>query len=167
MFNDIQQLIFGRLTASDFVHDPIMAGAGFAMVGALILAVIGLTVFKKWGWLWRNWITSLDPKKIGVMYILVSVVMMLRGLADTMLIRAQQATDVSGGLLTANHFQQIFSAHGSIMIFFVAMGIIFGIFNLIIPAQIGARDVAFPFLNSVSFWLFAAGMILPMAKHNL
>jgi cytochrome o ubiquinol oxidase subunit 1 len=160
MSNDIQQFIFGRLTASDFVHDPIMAGAGFAMGGALILAIIGLTVFKKWGWLWRTWITSLDPKKIGVMYLLVSVVMLLRGLADTLLIRAQQATDVSGGLLTADHFQQIFSAHGSIMIFFVAMGVIFGIFNLIIPSQIGARDVAFPLLNSISFWLFAAGMIL-------
>ncbi|MDB5160227.1 MAG: hypothetical protein JWO99_490 [Candidatus Saccharibacteria bacterium] len=160
MFNNIQQLIFGRLTASDFVHDPIMAGAGFAMIGALVLAIIGLTYFKKWKWLWRTWITSLDPKKIGVMYILVSVVMLLRGLADALLLRTQQATDVSGGLLTSDHFQQIFSAHGSIMIFFVAMGIIFGIFNLIIPTQIGARDVAFPFLNSVSFWLFAAGMIL-------
>jgi cytochrome o ubiquinol oxidase subunit 1 len=160
MSNDLQQFIFGRLTASDFVHDPIMAGAGYAMVGALILAFIGLTYFKKWGWLWRTWITSLDPKKIGVMYIIVSVIMLLRGLADALLLRAQQATDVSGGLLTSDHFQQIFSAHGSIMIFFVAMGIIFGIFNLIIPSQIGARDVAFPFLNSVSFWLFAAGMIL-------
>jgi cytochrome o ubiquinol oxidase subunit 1 len=160
MLQNILDVVFGRLKPSDFVHDPIMAGAGFAMVGALILAVIALTYFKKWGWLWRTWITSLDPKKIGIMYILVSVIMLLRGLADALLLRAQQATDGSAGLLTADHFQQIFSAHGSIMIFFVAMGIIFGIFNLIIPSQIGARDVAFPFLNSVSFWLFAAGMIL-------
>lgn len=160
MLQNILDFVFGRLKLSDFVHDPIMAGAGFAMAGALVLAVIGLTYFKKWGWLWRNWITSLDPKKIGVMYILVSVVMLLRGLADALLLRAQQATDGSAGLLTSDHFQQIFSAHGSIMIFFVAMGVIFGIFNLIIPSQIGARDVAFPFLNSVSFWLFAAGMIL-------
>jgi len=161
MFQNILDFVFGRLKPSDFVHDPIMAGAGFAMVGALVLAVIGLTYFKKWGWLWRNWITTLDPKKIGIMYILVSVVMLLRGLADALLLRAQQASnDAAGTLLSSDHFQQIFSAHGSIMIFFVAMGIIFGIFNLIIPSQIGARDVAFPFLNSVSFWLFAAGMIL-------
>jgi cytochrome o ubiquinol oxidase subunit 1 len=119
-----------------------------------------LTYFKKWKWLWKNWITSLDPKKIGIMYLLVSLIMMLRGLADVMLIRAQQIFNGSPEVLSADHFQQIFTAHGSIMIFFVAMGVIFGLFNLIIPAQIGARDVAFPFLNSVSFWLFAAGMIL-------
>ena len=94
------------------------------------------------------------------MYIIVSIIMLLRGLADALLLRAQQATNGSAELLNSDHFQQIFSAHGSIMIFFVAMGIIFGIFNLIIPSQIGARDVAFPFLNSVSFWLFAVGMIL-------
>jgi len=160
MLGDWQQLIFGRLTASDFVHDPIMAGAGIGMAGALVLAMIGLTYFKKWKWLWQNWITSLDPKKIGVMYIIVAVIMLLRGLADALLLRAQQITNGSTEVLTSDHFQQIFSAHGTIMIFFVAMGLIFGIFNLIIPAQIGARDVAFPFLNSVSFWLFTAGMIL-------
>lgn len=157
---NLQEIIFGRLTPSAFVHDPIMAGAGYAMIAALILLVIGLTYFKKWKWLWRNWITSLDPKKIGVMYLIVAGIMMLRGLADALLLRTQQATDGSAGLLTSDHFQQIFSAHGTIMIFFVAMGLIFGLFNLIVPTQIGSRDVAFPFLNSVSFWLFAAGMIL-------
>jgi len=160
MLNNLQQIIFGRLTPSDFVHDPIMAGAGYAMIAGLILLVIGLTYFKKWKWLWRTWITSLDPKKIGVMYLIVAVIMLLRGLADALLLRTQQATDGSAGLLTSDHFQQIFSAHGTIMIFFVAMGLIFGVFNLIVPTQIGSRDVAFPFLNSVSFWLFAAGMIL-------
>ena len=160
MFQNIQELVFGRLTIEDFIHEPIMAGAGVAMVGGLLLTMVALTYFKKWKWLWMNWITSLDPKKIGVMYIIVSVIMLLRGLADALLLRAQQATNGSAELLNSDHFQQIFSAHGSIMIFFVAMGIIFGIFNLIIPSQIGARDVAFPFLNSVSFWLFAAGMIL-------
>jgi len=160
MFQNIQELVFGRLTIEDFIHEPIMAGAGVAMVGGLLLTMVALTYFKKWKWLWKNWITSLDPKKIGVMYIIVSIIMLLRGLADALLLRAQQATNGSAELLNSDHFQQIFSAHGSIMIFFVAMGIIFGIFNLIIPSQIGARDVAFPFLNSVSFWLFAAGMIL-------
>jgi len=160
MWQGIQELVFGRLTPSDFVHDPIMAGAGIGMVGALVLAMIALTYFKKWKWLWKTWITSLDPKKIGVMYLIVSVIMLLRGLADALLLRTQQAAGGSVEVLNADHFQQIFSAHGTIMIFFVAMGIIFGIFNLIIPQQIGTRDVAFPFLNSVSFWLFAAGMIL-------
>ena len=160
MFQNIQELVFGRLTIEDFIHEPIMAGAGIAMVGALLLAMGALTYFKKWKWLWKNWITSLDPKKIGIMYLLVSLVMLLRGLADVLLIRAQQVLNGSPEVLSADHFQQIFTAHGSIMIFFVAMGVIFGLFNLIIPAQIGARDVAFPFLNSVSFWLFAAGMIL-------
>ena len=157
---DFLQMVFGRLTPQDFVHEPIMAGAGIGMVLALLAAFAGLTIFKKWGWLWRNWITALDPKKIGIMYIVVAVIMLLRGFADALLLRAQQATNGSAELLNSDHFQQIFSAHGSIMIFFVGMGLIFGLFNLIVPSQIGSRDVAFPFLNSVSFWLFTAGMIL-------
>lgn len=160
MWQDIQTLIFGRLTLSDFVHEPIMAGAGIAMVGALLLVIVALTYFRKWKWLWKNWITSLDPKKIGVMYLIVTAVMLLRGISDAVLVRAQQATNGSVDLLNSDHFQQIFTAHGSIMIFFVGMGVIFGLFNLIVPQQIGSRDVAFPFLNSVSFWLFVAGMVL-------
>jgi cytochrome o ubiquinol oxidase subunit 1 len=160
MFEALQQVVFGRLTFEDFVHEPIMAGAGIGMLGALAVVIIGLTFFKKWKWLWKNWITALDPKKIGIMYIIVSVIMLFRGLADALLMRAQQATNGSAELLNADHFQQIFTAHGSIMIFFVGMGIIFGLFNLIVPSQIGSRDVAFPFLNSVSFWLFFVGMVL-------
>ncbi len=160
MLQDIQNFVFGRLTLQDFIHEPIMAGAGIGMVGALILAFIALTYFKKWKWLWKTWITSLDPKKIGMMYLIVAFIMLLRGAADALLMRAQQASNNSVELLNADHFQQIFSAHGSIMIFFVAMGVIFGLFNLIVPQQIGSRDVAYPFLNSVSFWLFVAGMIL-------
>ncbi len=160
MFQELTDFIFGRLQWSDFVHEPIMAGAGIGMVGALILAFAALTYFKKWKWLWKTWITSLDPKKIGIMYLIVAFIMLLRGAADALLLRAQQASNNSVELLNADHFQQIFSAHGSIMIFFVAMGIIFGLFNLIVPQQIGSRDVAYPFLNSVSFWLFVAGMIL-------
>lgn len=157
---DFLQTVFGRLTLQDFVHEPIMAIAGYGMVLALFAVIVGITVFKKWKWLWRNWITALDPKKIGVMYLIVSLIMLLRGLADALLIRTQQVTNGSVEVLNSDHFQQIFSAHGTIMIFFVAMGVIFGLFNLIVPQQIGSRDVAFPFLNSVSFWLFAAGMIL-------
>lgn len=160
MLKDITDFIFGRLTFSDFVHEPIMAGAGIAMGGALVLLMIGLTYFKKWKWLWKNWLTSLDPKKIGIMYLIVSVIMLLRGFGDAILIKAQQVFNGSPELLNSDHFQQIFTAHGSIMIFFVAMGLIFSAFNLLVPLQIGARDVAFPFLNSISFWLFFAGMIL-------
>ncbi len=133
--------------------------AGYGMVFALIVAIILVTKFKRWKWLWK-WMTSLDPKKIGVMYLIVAAIMLFRGAADALLIRAQQATNGSLGILSSSSFQQIFSAHGTIMIFFVGMGIMFGLFNLIVPPQIGARDVAFPFMNSVSFWLFAAGMIL-------
>jgi cytochrome o ubiquinol oxidase subunit 1 len=162
MISQFSNFLLGNLTLKAFEHDPIMAGAGYAMIGALILAIIALTYFKKWKWLYKNWLTSLDPKKIGIMYLIVATIMLLRGLADTLLIRTQQATSVgdSTGLLTSDHFQQIFSAHGTIMIFFVAMGIIFGLLNLIVPLQIGSRDVAFPFLNSVSFWLFVVGMLL-------
>ena len=160
LLHDVSQFIFGRLTIQDFIHDPIMAGAGYTIILALIAIVILMTKLKRWGWLWKKWFTSLDPKRIGVMYLIVSTVMLLRGLADVLLIRTQQATDGSLGILTADHFQQIFSAHGTLMIFFVAMGVIAGLFNLLVPMQIGARDVAFPFLNSVSFWLFVAGMVI-------
>jgi cytochrome o ubiquinol oxidase subunit 1 len=154
--------VLGKLNFNALPHDAITAGGAVMEVGGL-LAIVGLiTYFHKWQWLWKNWLTSLDPKKIGVMYIIVALVMLLRGFADVLLMRAQQATSVgsSHGILDANHFQQVFSAHGTIMIFFVAMGLMFGLINLILPLQIGARDVAFPFLNSIGFWLFFAGMIL-------
>jgi cytochrome o ubiquinol oxidase subunit 1 len=154
--------MLGRLTLDAFKHNPITMGGVAAMVlGGL--AIIGLLFyFKKWKWLWREWLTSLDPKKIGVMYIIAALVMLLRGGSDALLLRTQQATSVgsSHGILSSNQFQQIFSAHGSIMIFFVAMGLLFGLLNLVIPLQLGSRDVAFPFLNSTSFWLYVAGAAL-------
>ena len=152
----------GRLSWDALPKVPITQGGAASMVlGAVGLAVF-ITYKRKWRWLWDNWLTSLDPKKIGVMYIIVALVMLVRGLGDVALIRAQQATSVGAahGPLSADTFQQIFSAHGTIMIFFVAMGLMFGIINLILPLQIGSRDVAFPWMNSVSFWLFAAGMVL-------
>jgi cytochrome o ubiquinol oxidase subunit 1 len=159
--DNLPEIIFGRLTWQAFQHDPIMGGAGIFMIVAL-LGIVAFTTYKhKWGWLWKNWLTSLDPKKIGAMYLIVAFIMLLRGLADALMMRGQQAlASGSSGYLTADHFQQIFSAHGSIMIFFVAMGVVFGAINLILPLQIGSRDVAFPKLNSISFWLFAAGMII-------
>ena len=154
--------MLGRLTIDDFIpQDLVVAGGGIGMLGGLLAVTILLTITKRWKWLWKEWLTSLDPKRIGVMYIIVSFVMLLRGAADAGMMRLQQILGADGGgLLTSDHFQQVFSAHGTIMIFFVAMGFLFGILNLIIPLQIGSRDVAFPFLNSVSFWLFAAGMAL-------
>lgn len=154
--------MLGRLTLDAFQHDPIVMGGVVAMVLGSLTAIGLLTYFKRWTWLWREWLTSLDPKKIGVMYIIVAIIMLLRGLSDAAMMRLQQATcsDNAHCLLTSEHFQQIFSAHGTIMIFFVAMGLMFGLINLIVPLQIGSRDVAFPFVNALSFWLFAAGMVL-------
>lgn len=154
--------MLGRLGLDALPHDIVTIG-GVVGGGIGVLALIaGLTYFRKWGWLWRNWFTSLDPKKIGIMYIVVAVIMGLRGLADAAMLRAQQAVFATsaGSPISPDLFQQVFSAHGTIMIFFVAMGLIFGLINLIVPLQIGARDVAFPLLNSISFWLFAAGMVL-------
>lgn len=154
--------MLGRLNLEAFNHPAVTLGglAGMFLAGLALVAFI--TYKKRWGWLWRNWITSLDPKKIGVMYIVVALVMLLRGLSDAILLRAQQALGTAdpNAVLTADQFQQIFSAHGTIMIFFVAMGLMFGLINWIVPLQIGARDVAFPLLNAASFWLFAAGAML-------
>ncbi len=160
--NSFASLLTGRLTLQDFHHSAItMGGVAGMMLSALAVLAL-LTYFKRWKWLWREWLTTVDPKKIGVMYIIAALVMLLRGASDAMLIRTQQATSVgsSHGVLSAAQFQQIFSAHGSIMIFFVGMGLMFGLINLIVPLQIGARDVAFPFLNATSFWLYLAGGML-------
>lgn len=154
--------MLGRLTLEAFHKSPIEMGAGIGMVAGGLLVVAALFYFKRWKWLWKEWLTSLDPKKIGVMYLIAATLMLLRGLADALMMRAQQAmaNGDAQGILTSDHFQQVFSAHGTIMIFFVAMAVIFALFNFIVPAQIGARDVAYPFMNSVSFWLFVAGMIM-------
>lgn len=151
--------MFGRLTAEAFKHDWIESLAGLSMVfGALIIIVL-LTYLRRWGWLWKEWITSVDHKKIGIMYIITSFIMLAKGLIDAIMMRAQQAFAFgdSMGYLTAPHFQQLVTAHGVTMIFFVGMGLMFGLINLVLPLQIGARDVAFPFLNNLSFWLFASG----------
>src|ERR1700757_4823137 len=161
--------MFGRLSLDALPHDPITIGGVAGGSLGLIALLIGLTYFKKWGWLWRTWFTSLDPKKIGVMYLAVALLMLLRGLADAAMLRAQQAVFATqpNSPISPELFQQVFSAHGTIMIFFVAMGAIFGAINLIVPLQIGARDVAFPRLNAISFWLFVAGMVLINASLGL
>ncbi len=154
--------LYGSLTWDALPHEPIAIG-GVAFMFALVALIAGLVTYAGyWGYLWREWFTSLDPKRIGIMYIVLALVMLVRGLADAGLMRLQQALSVgsSQGILEPEHFQQIFSAHGTIMIFFVAMGVMFGLINVALPLLIGSRDVAFPFLNSMSFWLFAAGAAL-------
>lgn len=158
--------MFGRLTLEAFKHEESQTGA---VVGMLLMgiALIGLiTYLKRWKWLWREWLTTVDPKRIGIMYIVVVLIMFAKGFADAVMMRLQQALSVgeSYGFLSAEHFQEVFSAHGTTMIFFVGMGVIFGLLNLIIPLQIGARDVAYPFLNALGFWLFAAGAGLTLVS---
>lgn len=151
--------MFGRLTADAFKHDLIEYAAGVSIFLGIFVLIGALFYFKKWKWLWKEWLTSLDPKKIGVMYLSVASLSLIKGLIDALMMRVQQAYSVgsSHGYLTPDHFQQLFTAHGTTMIFFVGMGVVFAMMNLIIPLQIGARDVAFPFLNAVSFWLYAIG----------
>ena len=152
----------GKLTWQQLPHAPITAGAAVSMVLLVIALAAFITYKHRWGWLYKEWLTTTNHKRIGIMYIIVALTMLLRGLADALMMRAQQATSVgsSHGVLSSSTFQQVFSAHGTIMIFFVAMGLMFGIINLVLPQQLGARDVAFPFLNATSFWLFTAGMLL-------
>ena len=158
----LANLLTGRLSLEHLPTDLPTIGAAVGMIGTAILVVAGLTFFKKWRWLWDNWITSLDAKKIGIMYIIVAVVMLIRGIADAGMLRMQTALTAAGGTgpFETDTFQQVFTAHGTIMIFFVAMGLMFGLINVILPLMIGARDMAFPFLNSISLWLFIAGMLL-------
>ncbi len=159
----IQQLLFGNLTLEAIpFHNPIIMGAAIFMglFGAMIIGAI--TYLKKWKWLWTEWLTTVDHKKIGVMYIILALIMLLRGFIDALMMRAQQAMAVgeSAGYLPPEHYNQIFTAHGTIMIFFMAMPFMFGLINIVLPLQIGARDVAFPYLNSLSLWLAVAGASL-------
>ena len=167
MNEHLLKTVFGRLTPESFpIHEPILL-ATFIVVAVLGLAILGaLTYFRLWGWLWRDWFTSVDHKKIGIMYVILGIVMLLRGFADALMMRAQQAIAVGGneGYLPAHHYDQVFTAHGTIMIFFVAIPLVVGIINYVMPLQIGARDVAFPFLNNLSFWLTVAGALLTMTS---
>lgn len=155
--------MFGKLGLNSIpFNEPIIMNTIFIIILITLCIIITISYFKKWKWLWKEWLTSLDHKKIGIMYIFVSIIMFIRGFADAIMMRAQQALVSSGskGFLTPHHYDQIFTAHGVIMIFFMATPFILGLINLIVPLQIGARDVAFPFLNSLSFWLFISGVIL-------
>ncbi|RWC15800.1 MAG: cytochrome o ubiquinol oxidase subunit I [Mesorhizobium sp.] len=163
----LTKFIFGRLTLESLpLHEPIVV-VTFIVVALGGLAVLGaITYFKLWGYLWREWFTSVDHKKIGIMYMVLGLVMLLRGFSDAIMMRLQQAIAFNGsdGYLNAHHYDQIFTAHGVIMIFFVAMPFVTGLMNFVVPLQIGARDVSFPFLNNFSFWMTVGGAILVMAS---
>jgi cytochrome o ubiquinol oxidase subunit 1 len=163
--HSLTKTIFGRLTWDAFpVHEPILLGT-FIVVCVLGLAIVGaITRYRLWGYLWSEWFTSVDHKKIGIMYVVLGIIMLLRGFSDAIMMRAQQAVAFGSnqGFLPAHHYDQIFTAHGTIMIFFVAIPLVVGLVNFVMPLQIGARDVAFPFLNNLSFWLTVAGAVLVM-----
>ncbi|OHV24212.1 cytochrome o ubiquinol oxidase subunit I [Rhizobium sp. RMa-01] len=162
---DLLKFVFGRLTLDAIpYHEPILV---VTFIGVVIgaIAVLGLiTYFKFWGPLWNDWICSVDHKNIGIMYVILAVIMLLRGFSDAILMRTQQAIAFNGseGYLPPHHYDQVFTAHGVIMIFFVAMPFVTGLMNFVVPLQIGARDVSFPFLNNFSFWMTTAGAVIIM-----
>ncbi|MDR0268218.1 cytochrome aa3 quinol oxidase subunit I [Paenibacillus sp.] len=139
--------------------EPMIYGADVSIILVSLAIVIGLTYFKKWGYLWREWLTTVDHKRIGIMYIISALIMLFRGGVDAILMRAQLATPDSK-FLDAQHYNEIFTTHGLIMILFMAMPFVIGMMNVVVPLQIGARDVAFPRLNAVSFWMFFFGAML-------
>ncbi|MEM6303893.1 MAG: cytochrome o ubiquinol oxidase subunit I [Pseudomonadota bacterium] len=156
---------WGKLDWNIFpFYDPVIFGTFIAVV-ILTTALLGaLTYYRLWGYLWNEWFTTTDHKKIGIMYMVLATVMLVRGFSDAVLMRLHQALASAGyvGFLPAYHYDQVFTVHGVIMIFFVAMPFITGFMNYVMPLQIGARDVAFPFLNNFSFWLTVSGAVLIM-----
>jgi cytochrome o ubiquinol oxidase subunit I len=154
--------MLGKLSwAAVPLDQPIPLITGAVVLLAILLVLAWVVVKGHMPYLWQEWITSVDHKRIGIMYTLLAMVMLLRGFADAIMMRAQQALAFhSQGYLPPEHFNQIFSAHGTIMIFFVAMPFVIGLMNLVVPLQLGVRDVAFPTLNSVGFWLTATGALL-------
>ena len=154
--------MFGKLSWSAIPFDqPIPLIASMVVIAVVLCVLLLVTVKGWWPYLWREWITSVDHKRIGVMYCLLGALMLIRGFADAILMRSQQAVAINApGYLPPEHYDQIFSAHGAIMIFFAAMPLVLGLINFVMPLQLGVRDVAFPTLNSVGFWLTAAGALL-------
>jgi cytochrome o ubiquinol oxidase subunit 1 len=155
--------MLGRLTWAAIPFDEPLPLISAAVVAIVILALLGLiTVRGWWPYLWNEWLTSVDHKRIGVMYMMLGLIMLLRGFSDAIMMRTQQAMAVGDnqGYLPPEHYDQVFSAHGTIMIFFVAMPLVIGLMNFVVPLQLGVRDVAFPVLNSVGFWLTASAALL-------
>src|ERR1700712_2415183 len=155
--------MFGKLSWDAIPTSEPIVMYTLAIVGLIGVALVGSITWKRqWGYMWREWFTTVDHKRIGCMYIVVALVMLLRGFSDAIMMRTQQAMAADGGpgYLPPEHYDQIFTAHGVIMIFFMAMPFVVGLMNVVVPLQIGARDVAFPFLNSLSFWMTAISVIL-------
>jgi len=154
--------MLGKLTWAAIPWDQPIPLLAASFVVLTVLAVLGWALARGYlPYLWREWITSVDHKRIGVMYILLALLMLFRGFIDAVMIRSQQALAFQApGYLPPEHYDQIFSAHGTIMIFFGAMPFVIGLMNFVVPLQLGVRDVAFPTLNSTSFWLTAAGALL-------
>ena len=151
-------------TEANIINGCIATGAAAMVVVGAIITVWLLTRYRLWRPLWTNWLTSPDHKKIAIMYIVIALVMLARALIEAVLMRAQQAFGLGGGFLSPEHFAELFSTHGTIMIFFMAMPFLTGVINYVMPLQIGARDVSFPVLNSISLGLTAAGAALVMAS---
>ncbi len=143
-------------------HEPIPLITSLVVIFALAAVAAWITAKKHWPYLWHEYLTSTDHKRIGIMYIVLGLVMLVRGFADAIMMRAHQflAVGEGQGYLTPEHYNQIFSAHGTIMIFFVALPLVIGFMNFVVPLQLGVRDVAFPTMNNVSFWLTASGALL-------
>src|SRR3984893_13621035 len=154
--------MLGKLSWDAIPFDQPLPLVASGVVALTILAIFAWVVIRgHLPYLWREWITSVDHKRIGVMYTLLAMVMLLRGFADAIMMRTQQALAFHGqGYAPPDHYDQVFSAHGTIMIFFVAMPFMIGLMNFVVPLQLGVRDVAFPTLNSVGFWLTATGALL-------
>lgn len=162
---DAQSFAFHRAWQSPTPSELIGAGAALVAILGSVAALGWVTRNRAWGDLWRNWFTSVDAKRIGIMYIVLAFVMMARGIAEGAIMRSQQAVAINArGYLAPDHFAELFTTHGTIMIFFVGMPFLTGLINYVVPLQIGARDVAFPRLNAISFWLTAAGAVLVMAS---
>ena len=158
--------MLGKLTVDALpFYSWVAMGGALVTVGGALAVVAGITWFGQWRYLWSEWLTSVDHKRIGIMYVTLALVMLMRGFIDAAMMRSQQAIALnSDGYLPPGHFDQIFSSHGTIMVFFMAMPFLTGLINIVVPQQIGARDVAFPFMNSVSLWLTTAGAGLVMVS---
>lgn len=157
-------LLFGNLSthALPFYSPIATAAAGLVVLGAIAVLIL-ITWLGKWRYLWSEWFTSVDHKRIGIMYVVIALVMLTRAVVEAVMMRIQQAVALdSAGYLPPDHFSQLFSTHGTIMIFFMAMPFLTGLINYVMPLQIGARDVSFPVMNSISLGLTAGGAVLMM-----
>ncbi len=151
-------------TRGNIVNAVIATGAaGLVVLGAIVVVAL-ITRYGKWRVLWSEWLTSVDHKRIGIMYVVLALVMLARAVIEAVLMRSQQAFGLGGGFLSPEHFAQLFSTHGSIMIFFMAMPFLTGLINYVMPLQIGARDMSFPVMNSISLGLTVAGAGLLMVS---